>query len=87
MPTIDISLTSELAEFVEHEVRSGRYSSASEVVRESLLLLESEREFEAERQALLKAAVQAGIDQAEQGIFSSRTIADIAEEVLAERQR
>ncbi|MGA0597956.1 type II toxin-antitoxin system ParD family antitoxin [Enterovirga sp. CN4-39] len=87
MPTIDISLTSELAEFVEHEVRSGRYSSASEVVRESLLLLESEREFEAERQALLKSAVQAGIDQAEQGIFSARTIADIAEEVLAERQR
>jgi antitoxin ParD1/3/4 len=87
MPTIDISLTSELAEFVEHEVRSGRYSSASEVVRQGLTLLESERELQAARHALLKAAVQAGIDQAEQGIFSSRTIADIAEEVRTERQR
>ncbi|NNM74711.1 type II toxin-antitoxin system ParD family antitoxin [Enterovirga aerilata] len=86
MPTMNIDLTAELAEFVEHEVRSGRYTSASELVHESLILLEREREYEAERELALREAVQAGIDQAERGIFSDRTVSDIAAEVLREKQ-
>lgn len=86
MPTMNISLTADLAEFVEHEVRTGRYASASELVRESLRLLESEKAVEAEKLAWLSVAVQEGIAQAEAGIFSSRSIAEIAEEVLRERQ-
>jgi antitoxin ParD1/3/4 len=37
---MNISLTRELAQFVQAKVESGRYSSASEVVREALRLLE-----------------------------------------------
>jgi antitoxin ParD1/3/4 len=37
---MNVSLTSELEEFVAGKVKSGRYSSASEVVREALRLLE-----------------------------------------------
>jgi putative addiction module CopG family antidote len=37
---MNISLTSELERFVQAKVRSGRYSSASEVIREALRLLE-----------------------------------------------
>ena len=37
---MDVSLTPELGEFVSSKVSSGRYSSASEVVREALRLLE-----------------------------------------------
>ena len=40
---MNVSLTQELASFVNEKVASGRYGSASEVVRTSLRLLE-ERE-------------------------------------------
>jgi len=38
--TMNVSLTPELEEFVTAKVESGRYNSASEVVREALRLLE-----------------------------------------------
>jgi antitoxin ParD1/3/4 len=37
---MNVSLTTELEKFVSTKVESGRYSSASEVVREALRLLE-----------------------------------------------
>jgi antitoxin ParD1/3/4 len=37
---MNVSLTSELERFVSAEVESGRYNSASEVIREALRLLE-----------------------------------------------
>jgi antitoxin ParD1/3/4 len=45
---MNVSLTTELEEFVNSKVQTGRYSSASEVVREALRLLE---EFEQTRAA------------------------------------
>jgi antitoxin ParD1/3/4 len=38
--TVNVSLTPELENFVQTKVTSGRYTSASEVVREALRLLE-----------------------------------------------
>jgi antitoxin ParD1/3/4 len=62
--TLNVSLTTELEEFVESRVASGRYQTASEVVREGLRLLElQERDREAAHAALKKklknAAAQA----------------------------
>ena len=37
---MNVSLTAELERFVSSQVKSGRYNSASEVVREALRLLE-----------------------------------------------
>jgi antitoxin ParD1/3/4 len=37
---IKVSLTDELAKFIDAEVASGRYASSSEVVREALRLME-----------------------------------------------
>ena len=37
---MNVSLTPELEQFVNGKVRTGRYNSASEVVREALRLLE-----------------------------------------------
>jgi len=37
---MNVSLTAELQNFVQTKVKSGRYNSASEVVREALRLLE-----------------------------------------------
>ena len=42
--TLNISLTAELGQFIEARVASGRYSSASEVVRDGLRLLEEKLE-------------------------------------------
>jgi antitoxin ParD1/3/4 len=39
-PVMNVSLTPELEQLVQEKVRSGRYLSASEVVREALRLLE-----------------------------------------------
>lgn len=47
---MNVSLTPELERFVQEKVHSGRYTSASEVVREALRLLE---EYEQARMAQL----------------------------------
>jgi antitoxin ParD1/3/4 len=87
MPTMNISLTSELAAFVEEEVRSGQYASASELVREGLRNLAHDKAVEAEKAAVLKAAVQVGLDDVAAGRFSDRSVQDILAEVLAEGRR
>ncbi|MBW2290529.1 MAG: type II toxin-antitoxin system ParD family antitoxin [Deltaproteobacteria bacterium] len=64
---MNISLTRELEKLVQRKVESGRYTSASEVVRAGLRLLEQEDELRETRLAAVRAEVQAGIDQAERG--------------------
>jgi antitoxin ParD1/3/4 len=48
---MNVSLTTELEQFVTNKVQSGRYNSASEVVREALRLLEEHDEARAARLA------------------------------------
>jgi len=67
MPTRNINLTDHFDRFVEHQVSSGRYGNASEIVREALRLLEEQQQ---EREAKLKALRQAaklGFDEIDQG--------------------
>ena len=47
--TMNVSLTPELEDLVAEKVRSGRYNSASEVVREALRLLEEQDQLRAIR--------------------------------------
>ena len=65
--SLNVSLTPELEQFVESRVASGRYQTASEVIREGLRLLE-ERE-QARQAALdeLRAQLRRGIEQADRG--------------------
>lgn len=65
--TLNVSLSPELERFVVSKVESGRYQSASEVVREGLRLLE---ERETSRQAALEEVrrkIAVGLEQAERG--------------------
>lgn len=64
---MNVSLTRELEQFVGAKVASGRYLTASEVVREGLRLLEkSEREYEAGLQEA-KRKIASGLAQARAG--------------------
>jgi antitoxin ParD1/3/4 len=66
---MNVSLTPELEQFVQSRVASGRYQTASEVIREGLRLLE-ERE-EARETALreLRTKLRRAIEQADRGEF------------------
>jgi antitoxin ParD1/3/4 len=59
---MNVSLTPELERFVQDKVEGGRYTSASEVVREALRLLERREERLREREEALKA-FQAELDR------------------------
>lgn len=55
---MNVSLTPELASFVERQVASGRYRSASEVVRQGLRELQEREEWKAEVRAKIEEAVE-----------------------------
>jgi antitoxin ParD1/3/4 len=64
---MNVSLTPELEEFVSTKVKSGRYHSASEVVREALRLLE-ERDQERQTQlAEFNRELSRRLDMLDQG--------------------
>jgi antitoxin ParD1/3/4 len=60
MATMNISLTPQLEKLVNDRVKSGLYTSASEVIREALRLLDSRDRGMAQQ---LRADVEAGLRQ------------------------
>ncbi len=95
MPTRNINLTAHFDDFVQRQVSSGRYSNASEIVRDALRLLEGQ---EQERHAKLKAlrhAAKQGFDEIDQGSgivlkgkkAVERFLKDIEVEVMAKAAR
>ena len=85
MPTLNVSLTPEFADFIEDAVASGAYVSASEVVRDALRLMRQEQESAAAKLALLRKAIDAGLAQSERGEFSERSVRDIFSAAARER--
>jgi antitoxin ParD1/3/4 len=83
MPTMNVSLSEELAAFVEEEVASGEYGTASEVVRDGLRQLRRERAIRKEKAAVLRREVRLGLEEARAGKFSQKTVAEITASVLA----
>ena len=73
---MNVSLTPELEAFVQTAVKSGRYGSASEAVRESLRLLE-EREAKFLR---LKALIEEGVASGIAGPFDREAVERIKRE-------
>lgn len=65
--TMNVSLTPELEDFVNEKVRTGLYSSASEVVRESLRLLRRQDELEQLQLDELKRQIQTSVKQMDAG--------------------
>ena len=84
MATMNVSLPSDMAKFVEDEVEGGGYASSSEVVREALRLLQRDKAREAETLAILRREINIGLADAEAGRLSRKSVMDIADEVRRE---
>ncbi|HLY12508.1 MAG TPA: type II toxin-antitoxin system ParD family antitoxin [Planctomycetota bacterium] len=83
---MNVSLTPKLAALVAERVRSGRYQSASEVVREALRLLEDLEEVKVARLKELRKEIAAGLKELDRG----RSIAfdrDLAESIKAKGRK
>jgi antitoxin ParD1/3/4 len=64
---MNVHLTDELERLVQSKVQSGRYNSASEVVRETLRLLEERDELLAIRKDELRKRIAEGLDAVKAG--------------------
>jgi antitoxin ParD1/3/4 len=99
MPTRNVNLTEHFDDFIETGITSGRFSNASEVVREGLRLLEQREREDKARIAWLRAAAREGIDQLDRGqgiqfesmddfdAFMDQIGGEVSGEVAAERKR
>jgi antitoxin ParD1/3/4 len=83
MATMNVSLSDEFVGFVNGEVESGDYASASEVVRDALRLLRREKAAREEKLEILKREVALGLEDARAGRISTRSVMDI----LAEQEQ
>ena len=86
--TVNISLTKELDAFLKSKVKSGRYQTTSEVVREALRLLEREDSERGKGLRQLKAKLKRGAAQAERGeLFHGDAVFDELRAMIEERRR
>ena len=86
--TVNVSLTPELDAFLASRVKSGRYQTTSEVVREALRLLQRQEQERDEAFKLLKAKLKRGAEQAERGeLLAGNQVFDELREMIEERRR
>ncbi len=64
---MNITLTPELQHWVQDQVESGSYQSASDVMQEALRLLQEQDEIRQARLEKLRQELQVGIDQLDRG--------------------
>lgn len=67
MPTRNVNLTEHFDQFIETGVTSGRFSNASEVVREGLRLLEQREQEDKAKLEWLRGAVKEATDSIGRG--------------------
>ena len=86
--TVNVSLTPELEAFLQRRVKSGRYQTTSEVVREAIRVLERHEKEREEGLRQLKAKLRRGAAQAERGeLLDGDQVFDELRELIAERRR
>jgi antitoxin ParD1/3/4 len=87
MPTRNVNLTDHLDSFVETGVRSGRFSNASEIVREGLRLLEQKDSEDRAKLEWLRATTQeafAALDRGEGVPLLAEDIDDFVNQAIEE---
>lgn len=84
---MNISLPPQLENLVKNKVESGLYSSASEVLREALQLLEERDQLDQLRIEALRSDIQKGLDSGEATPLDIEAIKERGRERLAAQQR
>jgi len=86
---MNVSLTPELEKLVDEKVKSGMYTSASEVVREGLRLLQEQGEIRRVKLAALKRDIQEGIEELDrgEGIPAEKVFAQMKKKAKAIRKK
>jgi antitoxin ParD1/3/4 len=86
--TVNVSITPELDAFLQNRVKSGRYQTTSEVVREALRLLERQEKERDQAFRQLKTKLEKGAGQAERGeLLDGDEVFDELREMIEERRR
>lgn len=67
---MNVNLTPDLEQLVHTKVQTGRYNSASEVVREALRLMEEHHQVETMQKAEIRQKLDAGLASARAGRLS-----------------
>lgn len=83
---MNVSLTPKLIALIEERVRSGRYCSASEVVREALRLLEDVEQVRIARLEELRKDIAVGVKDLDRGrsvVFNQ----PLADDIKAKRRK
>lgn len=78
---MNVSLTPELEQVISSKVKNGFYTSASEVVREALRLLQQRDETQEAKLSALRIEIQKGISELEAGHYRNgdEVMSDIGE--------
>jgi len=87
---MNVSLTSTLEKLVHRKVATGRYNSASEVIREALRLLEERDEMHKVKLTALRKDISVGLDQLERGEaseYDDRSLKTLAADVKAKGRK
>ena len=83
---MNVSLTTELENWVQSKIESGMYTSASEVIREGLRLLKEQDTLKEIRLAELRREIQKGIDSGESTPLNMSEIIAKAKQQRQEKQ-
>lgn len=84
---MNVSLTPELENLVNEKVKSGLYNSASEVIRESLRLLQEQDELKRIRRDELRREIMLGVEAIKNGDYVEVKASEMdafAEKLIAE---
>ena len=85
--TVNVSLTPELGAFLQSRVKSGRYQTTSEVVREALRLLQHQEKEREEGLKQLKAKLKRGTAEADRGeLLEADGVFEELRQLIAERR-
>lgn len=87
---MNISLTPELEEFVREKVETGKYLSASEVVREALRKLHEHDQLRALQLDVLRRQIAEAVDEVERGesaVLDAESIKSEGRSLLASRSK
>jgi len=86
--TVNISLTPELDAFLQSRVKSGRYQTTSEVVREALRLLQNHEKEREQGLKQLKVKLQRGAGQAARGeLLDADEVLQELSQLIGQRRR